>query len=130
MTIDFNSIKPIYLQIAEGIEDDIIRGDLKEGDQAYSQLTISRELGINPATAAKGINVLVLKGILEKQRGQSMVVASGTRERLLAEKRDNNIHSLTNELVREARKVGMNKQSIIRLIEEVYDNVGGMEANE
>lgn len=130
MTIDFNSIKPIYLQIAEGIEDDIIRGDLKEGDQAYSQLIISRELGVNPATAAKGINVLVLKGILEKQRGLSMVVASGARERLLAVKRDNNIHSLTKELVREARKVGMNKQSVIRLIEEIYDNGEGMEGNE
>lgn len=123
-------MKPIYLQIAEGIEDDIIRGELKEGDQAYSRLIISRELGVNPATAAKGINVLVLKGILEKQRGLSMVVASGARERLLADKRDNNIHSLTKELVTQARKVGMNKQSVLRLIDELFDNVGGIEGNE
>lgn len=68
------------MQIAEGIEDDIIKGVLKEGDQSYSQLTISKELNVNPATAAKGINVLVHKGILEKQRGLSMIVAAGARE--------------------------------------------------
>lgn len=130
MTIDFNSIKPIYLQIAEGIEDDIIQGNLKEGDQAYSQLIISRELGVNPATAAKGINVLVLKGILEKQRGLSMVVTAGARDRLLAEKKDNNIHSLTQELVREARKVGMNQETLIKLMKELYEIEEGKEGND
>ncbi len=130
MTIDFNSIKPIYLQIAEGIEDDILQGNLKEGDQAYSQLIISRELGVNPATAAKGINVLVLKGILEKQRGLSMVVAPGARDRLLAEKKDNNIHNLTQELVREARKVGMNKETVIKLLEEIFETREGKEGND
>ncbi len=130
MTIDFNSMKPIYLQIAEGIEDDIIRGNLKEGEQAYSQLIISRELGVNPATAAKGINVLVQKGILEKQRGLSMVVAAGARDRLLAEKRNNNIHLLSLELVREARKIGMNKEAVIKLLNEIYDNGEGKEEHE
>ncbi len=130
MTIDFNSLKPIYLQIAEGIEDDILQGNLKEGDQAYSQLIISRELGVNPATAAKGINVLVLKGILEKQRGLSMVVATGARDRLLAEKKDNNINILTQELVREARKVGMSKETVIKLLEEIFENGEGKEGND
>jgi DNA-binding transcriptional regulator YhcF (GntR family) len=123
-------MKPIYLQIAEGIEDDIIRGNLKEGEQAYSQLIISRELGVNPATAAKGINVLVQKGILEKQRGLSMVVAAGARDRLLAEKRNNNIHLLSLELVREARKIGMNKEAVIKLLNEIYDNGEGKEEHE
>lgn len=130
MTIDFNSIKPIYLQIAEGIEDDIIQGNLKEGDQSYSQLIISRELGVNPATAAKGINVLVLKGILEKQRGLSMVVAAGSRDRLLAEKKNNNIHSLAQELVREARKVEMNQDTLFKLLEELFENGEGKEGND
>lgn len=130
MTIDFNSMKPIYLQIAEGIEDDIIQGNLTEGEQAYSQLIISRELGVNPATAAKGINVLVQKGILEKQRGLSMIVAAGAKDRLLAEKKNNNIKLLSLELVREARKVGMNKEAVIQILNEIYDNGEGKEEHE
>ena len=128
--INFDSIKPIYLQISEGIEDDIIQGILKEGEPSYSQLTVSRELSVNPATAAKGINVLVQTGILEKQRGLSMVVANGARERLLTEKRNNNIYSLTRELVRESRKIGMSKESVIELLRDFYDNGEGNEDNE
>jgi len=83
MQLRFDSVKPIYVQIAEAIEDDIIAGGLKEGDQCYSRLVISRELNVNPATAAKGINLLVSEGILHKQRGLAMVVSDGARERIL-----------------------------------------------
>ena len=58
MEISFDSLIPVYVQIAEAIEYDIISGKLSEGGTAYSQLIIARELGVNPATAAKGINVL------------------------------------------------------------------------
>ncbi|HHU73576.1 MAG TPA: GntR family transcriptional regulator [Clostridiales bacterium] len=129
MRIDFNSIKPLYMQIAEGIEDDIIKGVLKEGDQSYSQLTISKELNVNPATAAKGINVLVHKGILEKQRGLSMIVAAGAREKLLEEKKENIIYTLAQELIEEAQKVGMNQEAVIKLIHKIYDK-GGNKENE
>lgn len=122
MNINFDSMKPLYLQIAEGIEDDIIQGILHEGEQSYSQLIISKELNVNPATAAKGINVLVQKGILEKQRGLSMIVALGARERLLAEKRNNRIYTQVRELVRESYKIGMTKDALIKLISELYDN--------
>ena len=86
MRINFDSIKPIYVQVAEAIEDDIIIEKLKEGEAVYSQLILSRELSINPATAAKGINLLVQKGVLDKQRGLSMTVADGAKKRIIGEK--------------------------------------------
>lgn len=122
MKIRFDSMKPLYLQIAEAIEDDIIQGILSEGDQSYSQLTISKELNVNPATAAKGINVLVQKGILEKQRGLSMIVAMGAKERLSNEKINNYIYDIALELVEESQKVGMSKESIIKLLDTIYAN--------
>lgn len=122
MKIDFDSIKPIYIQIAEAIEDDIITGKLSEGGQAYSQLIISRELNVNPATAAKGINLLVQKGILEKQRGLSMVVADGAKTRLVEEKRENAFMSIASELVKEARKIELSEEQIITTIKELYSN--------
>ncbi len=130
MILNFNSLKPIYLQIAEGIEDDIVQGILREGESSYSQLTISKELNVNPATAAKGINVLVQKGILEKQRGLSMVVAAGARERLWTEKRQNHIYILSAELVRESRKIGMSRESVMNLLNKIYDIGEEPEKNE
>ena len=130
MRIDFDGIKPIYIQVAEAIEDDIIAGKLNEGFPAYSQLVLSRELGINPATAAKGINQLVGKGILEKQRGLSMVVADGTVKRLLSERRDTEIWTMAESLVDGAVKIGLSKEDVITKITELFECKDGSGANE
>lgn len=70
MDINENSMVPIYVQIADAIEDDILSGKLEEGGFCYSQLILAKELHVNPATAAKGINLLVNRGILTRKRGQ------------------------------------------------------------
>ncbi|MDR2590780.1 MAG: GntR family transcriptional regulator [Oscillospiraceae bacterium] len=121
MRINFDSIKPIYAQVAEAIEDDIVTGKLKEGEAAYSQLILSREFAINPATAAKGINQLVSKGILEKQRGLSMIVAAGAREKLLNERINTEVWQIAESLVDSAIKVGLNKENVIEKITKLYE---------
>ncbi len=121
MKIDFDSIKPIYLQVASAIEDDIILCRLAEGEPVYSQLLLSKELGINPATAAKGISLLVTKGILEKQRGLAMSVCSGARQQLLDERRHSDFTAKTAKLIEEAKKLSLSKKEVIKLINEIYD---------
>ena len=120
MKISFDSLKPAYIQIAEAIEDDIINGKLPEGSAAYSQLIIARELAVNPATAAKGINMLVSKGILEKQRGASMTVAYGALDRLLKERREKIFRELISTLIAEAGKINLSEDEIIDEIREHY----------
>jgi len=121
MKISFDSLKPVYIQIAEAIEDDIISGKLAEGSAAYSQLIIARELSVNPATAAKGINMLVSKGVLEKQRGASMVVADGALECLLKERREKGFRELISTLVSEAKKIGLSEDDILDEIKNHFD---------
>jgi DNA-binding transcriptional regulator YhcF (GntR family) len=125
LKINFDSLKPVYIQIAEAIEDDIINGSLTENGAAYSQLIIARELNINPATAAKGINVLVAKGILEKQRGSSMIVASGALERLLGERREKKFKELIADLVSEAEKLKIPEDEVITGIKDYYESLKG-----
>ena len=125
MKIDFNSLTPIYVQIAEGIEEDIAGGILAEGSAVYSQLVIARELNVNPATAAKGINVLVAKGILEKQRGASMVVAKGAVERLTTERLTVDFDSLVAELVGTAKKMGMPEVVLMETVIKKFRGLGG-----
>ena len=123
MKINFDSLKPVYLQIAEAVEDDIISGRLVEGGSAYSQLILSRELHVNPATAAKGINVLVAKGILEKQRGASMMVAQGALERLIKERRENIFREILTNLISEAQKLKLSEGEVISEIQKYYKNL-------
>ncbi len=126
MKINFDSIKPVYLQIAEGIEDDIIYGKLREGDGCYSQLIIAKELNVNPATAAKGINLLVHKGILEKQRGLSMIVANGAKEILIKERKESGLKEIIERLINEADKLKLSEQEVISLINNHYHGRGNV----
>ena len=70
----------IYLQIAKMLEDDILRGVYQEEEQVPSTNELARGYNINPATAAKGINLLVADGILYKKRGIGMFVSQGAGE--------------------------------------------------
>ena len=79
MNGNFNDASAIYLQIAAMLEDDILRGVLREEEQAPSTNELARAYSINPATAAKGLNLLVDEGILYKKRGIGMFVASDSR---------------------------------------------------
>lgn len=123
MKISFDSLKPVYIQIAEAIEDDIISGKLAEGGAAYSQLIIAKELSVNPATAAKGINMLVSKGILDKQRGASMTVAYGALNRLLSERREKGFRELLSNLVMEAIKINLPESEVVEEVRKLYKSL-------
>ena len=125
MKINFDSMKPVYVQIAETVEDDIMSGSLTEGGTAHSQLTLSRALCVNPATAAKGINLLVAKGILEKQRGNMMVITPGSTERLIKERRGKKFKELIAEIVSEAGKVNLTENDVLGEIRKHYQSLEG-----
>ena len=78
MQAKFNDGTSIYLQIAQMLKDDVLKGILLEEEQAPSTNELARAMSINPATAAKGLNLLVDEGILYKKRGIGMFVAAGS----------------------------------------------------
>lgn len=117
MLIDFNSEKPIYLQLAEAIEDNILKGIFQEETQIISTTEISVKYKINPATAGKGVNVLVDEGIEYKKRGVGMFVSTGARERILKKRRKNFLQDFILPLMDEAFKLGISKEEIIGMIE-------------
>ena len=108
--------RALFLQIAEGVEDSIIDGSLAEEAQAPSTNELAAFFRINPATAAKGVNMLVDKGVLYKRRGIGMFVAPGARELLLAERRTAFADRFVEPLLAEARKLGLGPDDLSRLI--------------
>lgn len=108
--------RPIFQQIAEQIENDIIAGALPEETQVPSTNEFAAFLRINPATAGKGVGLLVDAGILYKKRGIGMFVASGARARLIAERRDRFREQYIAPLLAEAHKLGIDADQLARLI--------------
>ena len=116
MKIPLDENKLIYMQIAEAIEDAVISGELNEGDQVYSTNQFAKLYGINPATAAKGINLLVEEGILYKKRGIGMFVADGARNMIIRKRRTKFIEDYISKLMREAKKLNITEEELIEII--------------
>lgn len=110
--------RPIFQQIAERIEDDIIEQRQPEGSQIPSTNQFAAFYKINPATAAKGVNLLVEEGILYKKRGIGMFVAPGAREKLIKKRKARFFADYVVTLLREAEKLGITKEQLIAMIQE------------
>lgn len=108
--------RPIFLQIAEQIENDIISGALPENDQVPSTNEYAAFYRINPATAGKGVNVLVDAGILYKKRGIGMFVSEGARDTILAARRKTFVSEYVNPLLTEAHNLGISAEQLATMI--------------
>lgn len=120
MRINENSLTPIYIQIADAIEEDILNDRLIEGNTCYSQLIIAKELNVNPATAAKGINLLVGRGILEKQRGQAMTITKGAKEKVIERKKQTSFEDKIYDVVRIAKQLGLSENYVLKKVTEFF----------
>ena len=109
--------RPIFVQIAEQIEVQILDGVMPEEGQVPSINELSAFHRINPATALKGVNLLVEAGILYKRRGIGMFVASGAREAVLAQRREAFRSQYVRPLVLEASKLAISPQQLTQMIE-------------
>lgn len=110
--------KPLFLQIAEAIEDSILDGSLAEDTQAPSTNELAAFYRINPATAAKGVAMLTDKQVLHKRRGIGMFVSVGARDILLNERRAAFAKRYIDPLLAEARALGLGPSDLAALLEE------------
>ncbi|HEV2580931.1 MAG TPA: GntR family transcriptional regulator [Ktedonobacteraceae bacterium] len=112
-----NENRPIFVQIAERIENDIIAGELAEETQVPSTNQFASFYQINPATAAKGVNLLVDQGILYKKRGLGMYVAPGARAKLLEKRRAQFFEQYVVPMFQEAEKLGITMEQVTEMVQ-------------
>lgn len=121
MKLDFDSGKPIFLQIAESIQDAVLSGAFPEEEQIPSITELSTSLKINPATALKGVNLLVDQGIVYKKRGVGMFVNKGATEKLRAIRHQLFYDNFISGLVAEAKRLGLTAEEVKKLIERGFE---------
>src|SRR5215472_13785261 len=109
--------RPIFVQIAERIENDIIAGELPEEAQVPSTNQFASFYQINPATAAKGVNILVEQGILYKKRGLGMYVAPGARAELVEKRREQFFERYVVTMLQEAEKLGITTDQLAAMLQ-------------
>lgn len=114
--------KPIFIQIAEQLEDSIFTGTFPEETKIPSTNEISVLLNINPHTVLKGMNLLVDEEVIYKRRGLGMYVREGAVERIRRKRQGQFFSQYVASMVREAVKLEMSKEELMRLIEKGYED--------
>lgn len=117
MQLDFNAEKPIFIQIAEGIEDAILSGAFPEDSRVPSITELSTNYKINPATALKGVNLLVDSNIIYKKRGVGMFVNKGAVSELQEKRKQQFFEHYIAGLIAEARRLNLTEEDVKKLIE-------------
>nr|WP_319489759.1 GntR family transcriptional regulator [uncultured Caproiciproducens sp.] len=118
----FAEEKPIYLQIAEKIEDAILSDAFEEDSQIPSTTEFSVNYKINPATALKGVSLLADSGILYKKRGLGMFVSPGAKKIILGKRKEVFYDSFVRSLFSEAKKLNLSRDEIFSMIERCWND--------
>lgn len=112
----FDDSRPIFFQIAEQLEEQVLDGTLPEGARAPSTNDLAAFHGINPATAAKGLNLLVDSGTLHKQRGIGMFVSTGARQALRHRRQQDFAATYLAPVLAEAERLGMTREQLAQML--------------
>ncbi|PMC40313.1 GntR family transcriptional regulator [Bacillus sp. UMB0899] len=116
MIKDWDHTKPIYIQIAEWLETEILKEHHKQHDKIYSQYQLADMFNINPATAAKGLNILADEAILYKKRGLGMFVSEHAKEIILTKRKNQTLKRLIRDLVIEAEQLQVEEAELIDMV--------------
>ncbi|MCK5147553.1 GntR family transcriptional regulator [bacterium] len=116
MKPEFTMDKSIYLQIAESIEDDILQQVVEEESQVPSTNQMAVLYRINPATAAKGINLLVSEGIIYKKRGIGMFVSTGAVKKIRSKRKTAFFDNFIVPMMAEATNLEISREEVAELI--------------
>ncbi|WP_217587227.1 GntR family transcriptional regulator [Lentibacillus saliphilus] len=117
--VDINGSKPIYIQIAEWVENEILRGHFKPNDKVHSQYTLADMFNINPATAAKGLNVLHDDRIVYNKRGLGKFVTDDAKAIILEKRKNETLKRLLRDVVIEANHLQIDEQELRDMLEDV-----------
>ncbi|TFB22784.1 GntR family transcriptional regulator [Filobacillus milosensis] len=125
MVLNHDSVKPIYVQIAEWLETEILNEHISPGEKMYSQYQLADMFNINPATAAKGLNILANNNILYKKRGLGMFVKEAAKEMILLKRKNENLKQMVRDLVQEANYLGVSNDELYQLINDIRNEGQG-----
>ena len=119
LKLNMDGTTPIYVQVAEWLQNEILADRLIADGKVYSQYQLAELFNINPATAGKGLTLLLEEEILYKKRGLGMFVTTQAKEMILEKRRNETLQKLAQELVLEARRLAVADEELLTLIHKI-----------
>jgi len=132
LEINHHSGVPIYRQVIEQIREQIIAGQLKQGQQLSSVRELAEQLRVNPMTISKAYSLLELEGLVERRRGMGLFAA-----RLRKDQEGHTKTKLLEEILRKAVVTAVQFEIPLEKVKEMltklygrYDSQTGSDSNE
>ena len=121
LILNTDGMKPIYIQISEWLENQILSDSIAADEKMFSQYQLAEMYNINPATAAKGLTILLNENILYKKRGIGMFVSSQAKELIFKRRKDETLRHLAVELITEAKRLNVKEKELFELIKSINE---------
>lgn len=114
--LNLNGVTPIYIQIAEWMENQILNGTFQIDEKVHSQYTLAEMFNINPATAAKGLHLLSEEEILYTKRGLGKFVSPLAKTIIMEKRKSQTLTGLITDLVLEAKQLQVEDDELLEMI--------------
>lgn len=114
MAWKLDSDRPIYAQILEIIEMQIISGHYKPGDKILSVRELAADAGVNPNTMQKALSELERSGLILTQRTSGRTVTEDME--LIGQMRDEIAHSQIEEFMSRMKSMGFSKEEVLHIL--------------
>ncbi|MBV2130287.1 GntR family transcriptional regulator [Arsukibacterium indicum] len=122
-SINPNSGEPIYRQLTGQIKRMVAGGQLKAGDELPSVRELASQYAVNPMTISKAYSLLETEGVLERQRGKPMTIASQLAPGQSEAARLQQLSSQLEQLTLAAKQLQLPKQSVLLALSDVFDRM-------
>ena len=109
---------PIYAQIREQIKEQILNGQIKEGE-IPSIRSLAKDVGVSVITTTRAYNDLEKEGFIATMQGKGSVVLS-SNNKILKEQFIMRIEEGIETAVESAKQIGMTKDEIIAIVDSVW----------
>ena len=123
--VHFRPGSSLYEQVVYAVKKAIISGQIRPGDAFPSVRVLSKELKINPNTAHKVVTFLVTTGLLETKPGIGTMVA--VLPEASATERTQLLGNEIEQLVVEAKKLGIDLDDVVKSVSTQWAQLGGLE---
>jgi GntR family transcriptional regulator len=112
---------PIYRQIVEQVRRMVASGQLQPGAELPSVRELAVSHAVNPMTVSKAYSQLEAQGLLERNRGKPMTVASQSRNHSQLAKRLQQIDPLVDQIVLAARQLQLSEAELAKALRRKWE---------
>ena len=116
---------PIYRQLLDQVRRMVASGQLAPGAELPSVRELALKHAVNPMTVSKAYTLLEAEGLLERNRGRPMTVATRSRNAAQLSRRLQQIQPLVEQTVLAAKQLELSEAELLKAVRENWENDDG-----